>query len=427
MHPLFRIFCIIFCAQLLSAQTPTPAPAQKAPILIMGAIAHLGNGNLIPNSAIAFENGKITMVADATTIRYDRTKYAKIYDATGKHVYPGFIATNTSVGLIEIDAVRATQDNAENGVFNPNARAISAYNADSEIPPTLRTNGILMAQTCPDGTTIAGTSAVVQLDAWNWEDALIKEDGVHLNWPAQRRFGGFGGGGTPGMSKNEGYDKEVQALKQFFSEARDYLQNAAPTTINLKFEALRPLFEQKANLYLHTDQAKTIEESVLFAEQFKVKPVIAAGDDVWKVAGFLKAHQVPVLLPVAQRLPTSDDEDIDQPYKTARQLYEAGVQFAFTDRGSWRQHNLPFQAGQSVGAGLPYEIAVRALTLDAANILGIGNTTGSLEAGKDATLFISEGDALDMRTCIVTAAFIQGREIDLDNRHKRLARKFGPK
>jgi hypothetical protein len=162
----------------------------------MGAIAHLGNGNLIPNSAIAFENGKITMVADATTIRYDRTKYAKIYDATGKHVYPGFIATNTSVGLIEIDAVRATQDNAENGVFNPNARAIIAYNADSEIPPTLRTNGILMAQTCPDGTTIAGTSAVVQLDAWNWEDALIKEDGVHLNWPAQRRFGGFGGGGN---------------------------------------------------------------------------------------------------------------------------------------------------------------------------------------------------------------------------------------
>jgi hypothetical protein len=229
------------------------------------------------------------------------------------------------------------------------------------------------------------------------------------------------------MSKNEGYDKEVQALKQFFSEARDYLQNTAPTTINLKFEALRPLFEQKANLYLHTDQAKTIEESVLFAEQFKVKPVIAAGDDVWKVAGFLKAHQVPVLLPVAQRLPASDDEDIDQPYKTARQLYEAGVQFAFTDRGSWRQHNLPFQAGQSVGAGLPYEIAVRALTLDAANILGIGNTTGSLEAGKDATLFISEGDALDMRTCIVTAAFIQGRQVDLDNRHKRLTRKFGPK
>jgi imidazolonepropionase-like amidohydrolase len=424
MHPLFRVFCFLFVVSMLPAQTPMPAPAQKAPILIMGAVAHLGNGKIIPNSAIAFENGKITMVADATTLRYDRTKYSKIFDATGKQVYPGFIATNTSVGLVEIDAIRATVDNGELGTYNPNARAIIAYDADSEIPPTLRSNGILMAQSCPEGGAISGISAVVQLDAWNWEDAFIKEDGVHLNWPAQRRFGG---GPVPGLSKNEGYDKEVQTLQQFFSEARNYLQNATPPTVNLKFEALRSLFEQKANLYIHTDQAKTIEEAVLFAEQFKLKPVIAAGDDVWKVAGFLKAHQVPVILPVVQRLPTSDDEDIDQPFKTARQLYEAGVLFAFSDRGSWRQHNLPFQAGQSVGAGLPYEMAVRALTLDAATILGIGNSTGSLEAGKDATLFISEGDALDMRTCIVTAAFIQGREIDLDNRHKRLARKFGPK
>ncbi|MBL7774679.1 MAG: hypothetical protein JNK89_01685, partial [Saprospiraceae bacterium] len=178
---------------ILPAQPPTPAPAQSGAILILGATAHLGNGQVLPNSAIAFEAGKLTLVADATTIRLDRSKFSKIFDATGKHVYPGFIAAESRLGLVEIGAVRATVDHGEIGSLNPNARALVAYNTDSDVQPTVRSNGILQAQIVPSGGLVSGTSSVVQLDAWNWEDAAVRaDDGVHLNWPnpsARRRFG----------------------------------------------------------------------------------------------------------------------------------------------------------------------------------------------------------------------------------------------
>jgi hypothetical protein len=175
---------LLTIAAVLPAQPPTPAPAQRGSVLILGATAHLGNGKALPNSAIAFEGDKLTLVADASTIRLDRTKFAKIFDATGKHVYPGFIATNSRLGLVEVEAVRATQDFAEIGAYNPNARSIIAYNTDSDIQPTVRSNGVLLAQVVPTGGVISGTSSVVQLDAWNWEDAAVRtDDGIHLNWP----------------------------------------------------------------------------------------------------------------------------------------------------------------------------------------------------------------------------------------------------
>jgi imidazolonepropionase-like amidohydrolase len=416
------LFCTFISIQGLWGQSPTPAPAQKGAILIIGATAHLGNGNTIANSAIGFENGQITMVADATTIRLDRNKYSKIFDASGKHVYPGFIAPSTTVGLVEIDAIRATQDYAETGAYNPNARTIVAYNTDSDIPPTLRTNGILLAQISPAGGVISGTSAVVQMDAWNYEDAAVRtEDGVHLNWPSLRSFGGFA---NPEMKKNEQYDKDVQYLHQFFKEAKAYAQPGAQMPVNLKYEAMRSVFNQKTNLYIHTNDARTMQESVIFAEQHGVKPVLVGAADAWMITGFLKEHAVPVILFPTQSLPARDDDDVDQPYKTAAALHQAEVLFSLSSIGSWRQRNLPFQAGQAVGYGLPYEAAVKAITLNTAKILGIDAKNGSLEVGKDATLFISEGDALDMRTCKVTAAFIQGRDISLDNKQKQLYKKF---
>jgi imidazolonepropionase-like amidohydrolase len=408
----------------LTAQPPTPAPPQKAPILIWGATAHLGNGEVIQNSAIAFEGGKLTMVADATLIRIDRSKYAKIFDAAGKHVYPGFIAPNTNLGLVEIEAARATVDYADIGQYNPNLRSIVAYNTDSDVPPTVRSNGVLLAQVVPRGGVLAGTSSVVQLDAWNWEDAAYRTDeGLHLNWPALRSWGGWETG-NPEMKKNEQYEKDVQALRRFFEEARAYAQQASPEVKNLKFEAMRALFDQKTTFFIHASNAKTIQESVLFAESFGLKPVLVDGEESWLVADFLKSHNVPVLLARTQSLPARDDDDVDQPFKTAVQLHEKGVLFAFSMEGFWQQRNLPFQAGQAVGFGLPKEAAVRALTLNTAKILRMDSTCGSLDMGKDATLFISEGDALDMRTCQVTAAFIQGREVNLDNKHKQLQRRF---
>ena len=428
---LFRsIFSVCIClASLASAQSPTPAPPQTGAILIFGATAHLGNGQVIPSSAIAFENGKLTLVADATAIRIDRSRFAKIFDAVGKHVYPGFIATDSRLGLVEIEAVRATQDHPETGRLNPNARAIVAYNTDSDVLPTVRSNGVLLAQVVPAGGLVSGTSAVVQLDAWNWEDAAVRADeGVHLNWPSRQPRRRFGPPPTvPEQPAANEYDKQVEELHRYFSEARAYAQKPAPEVKNPRFEAMRGLFNGSQNLYIHSGDAKTMQESVLFAEQYGVRPVLVGASDAWMITAFLKTHTVPVILAEPQRLPARDDEDYDQPYKTALALHQAGIPFALSGNGGWRQRNLPFQAGQVVAFGLPYEAAVQAVTLSPAAIMGIGGSTGSLETGKDATLFISEGDALDMRSCQVTAAFIQGREINLDNKHKALARRFEEK
>ena len=422
-------FALMLVSAALAAQSPVPAPRQSGAILIMGATAHLGNGQSIPNSAIAFENGKLTLVADATTIRLDRSKFTKIFDASGKHVYPGFIATDSRLGLVEIDAVRATQDHTEAGSLNPNARALVAYNTDSDVLPTVRSNGVLQAQIVPAGGLLSGSSAVVQLDAWNWEDATIRPDeGIHLNWPSRqprRRFGPPAAG--PEQQPINEYDKQVEELQRFFGEAKAYSQKPAPEVKNPRFESMRGLFDGSQNLYIHSGNAKTMQEAVLFAENYGLKVVVTGANDAWLVADFLKQHNVPVILGRTQRLPSREDEDLDQPYKTPALLHEKGVLFAFSETGAWRQRNLAFQAGQAVGFGLPKEVAVSAVTLNAAKILQIDQSCGSLETGKDATLFISEGDALDMRSARVTAAFIQGREISLDNKQKQLNRRFEEK
>lgn len=425
-HLLF--LCLGFSSIMgLQAQNPVPAPPQSGAILILGATAHLGNGTVIPNSAIGFEKGKLTLVADATALRIDRSKYATVYDASGKHVYPGFIALNTTLGLVEIEAANATVDYADIGQYNPNLRAIIAYNTDSEVIPTVRSNGVLLAEVAPQGGTISGTSSLVQMDAWNWEDAAYAADiGIHLNWPQMRTFSGIENP-TPELKRNDQYDKDVLALRKFFEEARAYALQPIPEIKNVRFEAMRGLFEQKTRLFIHTNAAKTIQESVLFAESFGLKTVLVDANDAWLVADFLKIHQVPVMLGATQSLPARDDEAVDQPYRTPALLQEKGILFAFSNSGFWRQRNLPFQAGQAVGFGLYKEAAISALTLNPAQILGVDKTCGSLETGKDATLFISEGDVLDMRTSQITAAFIQGRTIDLDNKHKQLYKRFEQK
>ena len=426
---MFRyIFLFFFFGTLYTqsyAQPMPPAPPQSKAILILGAKAHLGNGRVIENSAIAFENGKLTVVADATTIRIDNSKY-DVIDATGKRVYPGFIAPNSRLGLVEINAVRATKDYAEVGSLNPNVRALIAYDTDSEVTPTVRSNGTLMAQIAPSGGRISGSSSVVVLDAWNWEDAAYRaDDGIFLNWP--RMMNSSFSGGTFTRKKNDKYDGQVKEIESLFKEAQAYLEAKDRKTKNLKFEAMSGLFTGKDNLYIRVNRAKAIMESVLIAKKFGLRTVVVGGTDSWMVTEFLKENDVAVILNKTQSLPASSDADIDQPFKTPVALEEAGITFAFSISGGWQQRNLPFQAGQATGFGLDYEQAIAALTLNTAKIMGIDRMTGSLEVGKDATLFISDGDALDMRTNNVTHAYIQGRNIDLSNKQKRLYEKFRAK
>lgn len=419
------LFFFVLSANILFAQQ-TPAPPQSGSVLIMGGITHLGNGEIIESSVIAFENGNLTLVADGRLVRINPANYDQFIDATGKHVYPGFIAPNTNIGLVEVSAVRATRDYSEVGQMNPNVRSIIAYNTDSKVTPTIRSNGVLLAQITPRSGRISGSSSIVELDAWNWEDALYREDiGIHLNWPSM--FSRSWGSNAEVINKNKNYGKQVQDLETFFDQAKAYAKKKEPEAKNLKFEAMRGLFDKSKKLFVHTNRAKTIMESTLFAKKYDLDIVIVGGRDSWRITEFLKENNVPVILRSTQSLPGAEDEDIDQPFKTPAQLYKAGILFGFSHTGFDTQRNLPFQAGQSVGFGLEYEEAIKSLTLNTAKILGIDQTVGSLEEGKDATLFISEGDVLDMRTCKVIHAFIRGKEIDLDNKQKALYRKYKAK
>lgn len=419
------LLCILsVIAFSMQAQTPVPAPPQEMPVYIVGATAHLGNGLVVENSIVAFENGKITLVRTPETLPQVNLSRYKVIEAKGKHLYPGFIAPNTQLGLVEIAAVRATVDAGEIGELNPNARSIIAYDSDSEVPPTVRAQGILLAQITPQGGLLSGQSSVVQLDAWNWEDAAYKMDiGLHLNWPAMFSFNWREGS----LSKNANYDKEVQIIETYLTEALAYCKNDKPAEKNLKLESACALFNGSRKLFLHADDAKAITAGVLLARRFGITPVVVGGGDAAVIADFLRENHVPVILGNVHALPMRDDSDVDAPFKLAAQLQQAGVMFCFSMEGFWQQRNLAFQAGHAVGFGLPYEQAVAALTLNTARILGIDATVGSIEEGKDATLFLCEGDALDMRSSKVSLAFINGRQISLDHKQLELYRKFKTK
>lgn len=411
---------------MLAQSVPVPAPVQTQPILITNATAHLGNGQVIENSYIAFEKGKITFVGNMAAGRGFPDHLT--IDAAGKHVYPGFIAPNTTLGLQEIEAARATLDYAEVGGMNPNVRSLIAYNTDSEVTPTVRSMGVLLAEVTPKGGMISGASSIVQLDAWNWEDAAYSTDfAIHMNWPASSRYNFREGR----MEKNEDYESAIRDLTGFFEQSQAYHNIAAPLEPNLRLASMGGLFDASKHLFVHANSAQSIQEAVLFAEKFMITPTIVGGDDAWMITDFLKQHKVPVIINTLHRLPSREDEDIDQPFKTANTLQNAGVLWCFSHGGQFggysEQRNIPFQAGQAIAFGLAYEDAVKGLTGSTAMILGIDKTVGTIEVGKDATLFISEGDALDMRTNKVTKAFIQGRDINLDNKQEMLYRRFQQK
>ncbi|MGB8706165.1 MAG: amidohydrolase family protein, partial [Gillisia sp.] len=397
---------------IMTAQQ-TPAPKQGEAVTIVGATAHLGNGKVIDNSLIIFENGKLTQVLDATTTKMQYR--GKIINAEGKHVYPGFIAPNTTLGLVEIDAVRASDDEDEIGEMLPHVRSIIAYNAESKIVETMRPNGVLMAQIVPRGGRISGTSSIVQMDAWNWEDAILKEDdGLHINWPNSFTRGRWWMGEDPGMKPNKEYQNQVTELVQFFNNARAY-GKGDQKEINIPFKAMQPVFKGEKRVFVHVDGEKEILDAIQFKKDQNLEHMtIVGGYDALKVADKLKENNISVLAGRPHSLPEQDGDDYDKPYKLAKELVEKGVLVGLEGSGAMEQmntRNLPFYAGTVAGTGLDKEEALKLITSNTAKILGIDDTAGTLEKGKDATLFISEGDALDMRTNKITHAWIQGREV----------------
>lgn len=427
MKKIFFIIQILFFATKIIAQDDIyPAPSQKGLLFITNATIHTGNGQIINNGTIKINNGKIEQAGTNISIPANE----KVFDVKGKQVYPGLILCGTDLGLKEIgNAVRGSNDYNELGDWNSNIRSVVAYNTDSKIINTLKANGILLANVTPNGSLISGSSTVVQLDAWNWEDATYKADNAmnfYMPGLLSRRlgFGGFAAQQQQGDPVKEALDK-IEEVRNFFREAKAYMQESFHAETNIKFEGVKPLFEKKQKLFIHCNQVKQMLIAVDFVKEFGFNVVIVGGSESWQIAELLKQNNIAVILSQEHSLPATEDDDIDQPFKTPAMLQKAGVLFALNDDDeSSRYRNLPFNAGTASSYGLSKEEALQAITLNAAKILGIDDITGSIEVGKDANIIVSEGDILDMRTSIITDAFIQGRKVSLENKQTQLYERY---
>lgn len=427
-----RLIYILSCFTLMtgiSAQDNIyPAKPQKGLLYLKNGTVHVGNGTVIENATIKINNGKIEEVGTNVSVP---NSGAEVVDVNGKHVYPGLIHPSSTLGLQEIGGIRSMQDFNEIGDLNPSVRSIAAYNADSKIINTLRSNGILLAHSIPQGSLLGGQSTVVQLDGWNADDAPYKLDvGMNLYMPsmlnrATGRFAALFAMFFPqqGDATKEAIEK-IEKIKEFFRQAKVYI-GGENKEINLKFEATRKLFSKQQKLFVHCTQVKQMLVAIDFVKEFGFDVVLVGASESWQIADLLKQNNIGVILSQMHDLPTLDDDDIDQPYKTPAALQKAGVLFCINDDDPQnRGRNLPFNAGTTVTYGLDKEAAVSAITLNTAKVLGIDASTGSIEKGKDANIIVSKGDILDMKSSVVEQAFIQGRKLELNDKHKQLYERY---
>lgn len=386
---------------------------------------HTATGTVIEKGYIGVQDGTIDYVGE----QMPKKIYDQMMDGQGMYAYPGIIAPNTRLGLEEIQAVRATLDYNEVGRFNPNVRSVIAYDTDSDVVPTIRSNGILFAQVVPEGGIISGQSSIVRTEGDNWESAAFALDNcIHLRWPSRIRYTGWWAQkGRTEMNKN--YQDNLQAITVYFDAALAYSKKKKIERKNLKFETMRALFSKGKTLIVHVNDVKSIIDAVGLFKNYGVKIVLQGANDAWKVAKYLKENKVSVILNDVHRIPAKDDDDIDLCFKIPKLLQDAGVKFTFSlnAQGSWNVRNLMFQAGQAVAYGLDYEDALKALTINAAEILGVDKQIGSLEVGKEASFIVSKGDIMDMKSSVIEKAYLNGRPVDLGDKQKELNEKYRQK
>jgi imidazolonepropionase-like amidohydrolase len=423
------ILSILFTSPAFSSDI-IPGKPQEKPIALVGGTIHTVTKGTIENGVVLFDKGKIVAVGREINIPRD----AEVIDVKGKHIYPGLINAFTTIGLIEIGAVRATRDVAEVGLVNPNVRAEVAFNPDSEHPPVTRSNGITMALVVPTGELIAGQSALMMLDGWTWEEMTLKAPvGLHIYWPRMtlpsERF--MFVRRSPEELKKE-VETRINLIRETFQKARAYkkakeseIQKGVPYhDTDLKYEAMIPVLEGKVPVFIHANSSKEILSAIEWAESEGLKIVIVGGADSWKVADVLKNKNIPMILTNIHRLPSKRYSDYDEPFTVAYKLYKAGVKFCIGGEGGYyNERNLPYQAATCVAFGLPREEALKAITIYPAEILGVADKVGSIEPGKDATLIVTTGDPLEISTQVVYE-FIQGKKVDLSNRQVKLYEKY---
>ena len=427
-YTLTTIFVLL--VMVIGFAQQTPAPKQIETITLTGATLHLGNGSVIENGYLTFSDGIITAIGQNNITAKGRT-----IDLDGQHIYPGIIAPVSSLGLVEIDAVRQSRDDDELGEYGPNIRSLIAYNAESQVVESMRPNGVLMAQITPQGGVFSGTSSIVQFDAWNWEDAAVKtDDGVHLRWPNTYRRGRWWMGEDRGWKPNKNYKTQIQTITDYFDRTKAYISEQ-PEVPNQSLEALIGTLDGSKKVFVYADGVREIMDAVSELKQHGVSEIVLVGGyQADQIIPFLKRHDIPILLDRVHSLPRQQDDDYDKPFRLPAILSNAGLTVGLNARGSMERmstRNLPFYAGHAAGFGLTSEQALQLVTSNTANILGIGERYGTLQIGKSATLFVSRGDALDMSTNQLTHAFIDGRSISLETHqtelYQRYSKKYGHK
>jgi imidazolonepropionase-like amidohydrolase len=419
-----------FIIVLLSFTTAIVAQNKKR-VLLTNGVAHIGNGQVIENSYIAFSNGKIDFVSDARLVKLDMSQFDTTIDVSGKHIYPGFIAPNCILGLQEAEAVRQTSDYAEVGDYNPHIRSLIAYNTDSKILETVKANGILYTQATPRYGVISGSSSILATEGWNWEDAVIKaDDGIHLNFPNSVQKHGWWAEPQP-SEKNNKFLEQFNELNSFFENAKAYYNTLSVSEVNLRYEAMKGVFNGTKNLYLHADYVKDIIMAINFAKKFEIKKlIIVGGEDSYKITQLLRENHVAVMVNRLHDLPDLPEAETDIMYKLPYLLQKDSVLFCLQNQGdmeAMNSRNLPYLAGTAAAYGLSKEQALQSITLSAARILGVDNLIGSLEPGKMASIVVSTGDVLDMKTSNITMAFVNGRAVKISNFQNDLYKKYADK
>lgn len=419
---------LVLLATTAFGNPEVPAAAQKGPIALIGATIHPVDGDPIEKGTILFENGKITALGKDVKLPANVEKV----DCKGQHIYPGLFDAQTDIGLVEINSVRATADFREVGNMNPNVRALAAVNPDSEIIPVTRSNGVLLALTAPRGILVAGRSAVIQMDGWTPEQMSLK-DGASLmiHWPQPAS------NPSPADPSDDPIaslprDDAVQIMRKAFLDARQYgaARKSDPDyPVDARWESLQDVLAGLTPVMIHAESLEQIQGAVAFGDEFKLKVILVGGYDAARCADLLKARSIPVIVTAVYRLPRRRGDDYDAPYTLCERLRAAGVQFCISSSsrfGASTVRNLPYHAATAAAYGLPADEALKAITLYPAQICGVADRVGSLKVGKDATLFLASGDPLETPTQI-TAAYIQGRKVAWNDRHKRLFDKYQEK
>lgn len=400
--------------------------ALAEPVAIVGGTVH-------PISSAAIENGVVIMDGESisaigTAGRVVIPPGAERIDASGLHVWPGLTNALTYLGIYDIGSVRGTQDFDESGAMNPNARVEVAINVSSDHFGVARSNGTLLAAVLPRGAMVPGTAATIVLDGWTWEEMVRKAPlALVIQWPSMRPPPA---GADDDASRRPPWEERIARLDEMIDEARAYdaaLTEGMPRAGDVRWDSLRPVVRGETPVWIHAAGLSEIRAALDWTDRHGLSMVLVDGTsghggDAWRATDELRARGIPVVLRT-NRLPARRYELYDTPFTEPARLHEAGVAIAFGSWSSSSARDLPQEAARAIAFGLPRAAAERALTLGGAEILGVAERYGSLEPGKSATMILVEGDLLETRMH-VRRAWIDGRELDLNDRHKQLYQKW---